>query len=68
MMKCRNCGYNNYKTVETHSDRKRIECSKCGIRSNIYTNPMAEMFDCIDAVSSGIDLEDFLLNINKEKE
>tara|TARA_Y100000034_G_C6760249_1_gene338555 strand:- start:9 stop:212 length:204 start_codon:yes stop_codon:yes gene_type:complete len=67
-MRCGNCDGENYKTVETFSDRNRVECFKCGFRSNIYTNPMAEMFDCIWAVSSGMDLDDFLFNSNKEKQ
>ena len=67
-MECGICGYNNYKIVETYHDRKRIECYRCAFRSNIYNDAISEMRSCIDAVSSGIDLEDFLLNINKEKE
>ena len=67
-MKCGNCGHGNYKIVDTHPDRKRIECCKCGFRSNIYNDAISEMKGCIDAVNSGISLEDFLFNANKEKE
>ena len=67
-MKCGNCGYDNYKIVDTHTNYKRIECYKCGFRSNIYNDAVSEMKSCIDAVNSGIGLEDFLFNANKEKE
>ena len=68
MMKCGNCGYDNYKIVDTQPNYKRIECYKCNFRSNIYNDAVSEMKSCIDAVNSGISLEDFLFNANKEKE
>ena len=67
-MKCRNCGHDNYKVVYSRDSRKRIECNKCSFRSTIFTDPVAEMKSCIAMVNSGMDLEDFLYNINKEKE
>ena len=67
-MKCSICGGENYKTVGTFPDKKRIECSSCAFRSNLYNDGIVEMIACIDAVNSGIDLEDFLLNANKEKD
>ena len=67
-MECSICGYSNYKIVETYPDRKRIECYKCGFRTNMYNDAMAEIRSCINAVNSGIDLEDFLHNTNKDKE
>ena len=67
-MKCGNCGHDNYKIVNIQTSHKRIECSKCSFRSNIYNDAISEMKSCIDAVNSGISLEDFLFNANKEKE
>jgi len=67
-MRCKNCHSANFTHKRSFKKGNRLECNHCKLRFDIYNTPEDEVLAYRDAIRMGIPGENFLYNINKEKE